>query len=115
MRVLVGFVVAAAVVAVGCGEGVEDTTCADVSRSSEKTEALVMAVAEEEVLPADNVHAGLVRICGEAKPDDTPYADLPRYALAEFHADVEQVRRLLGDDEGDRMLRERERLQDAQD
>jgi hypothetical protein len=114
MKLLIGFLVAAAM-ASGCGGGVENTTCADVSRSTEKTEALVKAVAEKETLAADHVRAGLTKLCGQAKPDDKPYAALPRYAQVEFKAEIETIRRTLGDDAADSILRERQKAIRAKD
>ena len=107
--------VLAAVAFSGCGDEVESTTCSDVSRSTEKTEALVQKVAEERTLAGEDVRAGLDEFCGQAKPDDKPYAELPHYAEAAFRADVEKVRETFGDDAAEDILRERQEAVDERE
>ena len=90
-----GLMLAAALLAAGCGgSGVQDTTCAEVERSTDKTNALIEQASEDIPRPPDDVAAGLQNFCSEAKPDDKPYPELRRYADAAFEAEMKEAEKL---------------------
>jgi hypothetical protein len=89
----------------GCGGGVEDTTCADVSRSSDSTTALVREAADDYRHDPEYVTTGLDEFCSRAKPDDRPYPALDDAAQRAYEAELEETRRVLGDDAADEFAR----------
>jgi hypothetical protein len=91
------------VVLAGCGGGDDpkQITCADVARSSERTEVLVRALSEEEGLSPEHAERGINGACRQLKPDDKPYSHVVPYL-------AEEIRRTLGDEEAERFLQRAE-------